>query len=255
MRIVSWNIRAGGGKRREGIFAQLCQWRPDVIALSEFRGTPASQELAEKLADVGWEHQLQSTDAKKKAVNSLLIASKYPLEPIVLRFRPKQPRRWLLVRVGADVPFVLANMHIPNFNTGFKYPYFKSVLRVMKGWRLGAAVFVGDTNSGKSYIDDATGVFWKREHLWMEAIEGLGWVDGFRHLQGEERVYTWYSHRDNGFRLDQAFLNPEMRPALQAMRYEWGVSEKEPQRRDGLSDHAAIILDLDLVRVDFSKIT
>ncbi|MEM7112537.1 MAG: endonuclease/exonuclease/phosphatase family protein [Chloroflexota bacterium] len=246
MRIVSWNIRAGGGKRRDGILAQLLAWQPDVIALSEFRGTPASQELAAKLAEAGWPHQLQTIDRRKPATNSLLTAAKYPLKLLKTRHAPKQPRRWLLTRVQCPTPFVLANMHIPNFNTGFKYPYHTAVLKVMKGWRLGPAIFAGDTNSGKSYIDDATGVFWRREHEWMEAIETLGWVDAFRHLHGEERVYSWYSHRDNGFRLDQAFLNPKMMPALQGMRYEWGVSPTEPERRDGLSDHAAMILDLSL---------
>jgi hypothetical protein len=69
-------------------------------------------------------------------------------------------------------------------------------------------------------------------------------------MHGDERVYTWYSHKNNCFRLDQAFLNPEMMPALQMIGYEWGSSLQEPVRRDELSDHAAIILDLDLSRLD-----
>lgn len=249
MRIVSWNIRAGGGKRKDGIFAQLLAWQPEVIALSEFRGTPASQALVAQLAQAGWTHQLQSIDRRRLATNSLLIAARHPLRQLKTRHAPRQPRRWLLARVLSPIPFVIGNMHIPNFNTGFKYPYHAAVLKVMQRWRQGPAFFVGDTNSGKSYIDDATGIFWRREHEWMEAIEALGWVDAFRHLHGEKRVYSWYSHRDNGFRLDQAFLNPKMMPALQAMRYEWGKSELEPERRDGLSDHAAILLELDLSKL------
>ena len=249
MRIVSWNIRAGGGKRITGIFEQLCAWQPDVIALSEFRGTPASQTLAAQLAESGWLHQLQTIDVEKRAINSLLIASKYTLEPITLRHAPQQPRRWLLAKVASDIPFIIGNMHIPNFNTGFKYPYLKAVLKVMKLWRLGPALLLGDTNCGKAYIDDTTGVFWKREHEWMEAIEALNWTDAFRHLHGEERVYTWYSHKNNGFRLDQAFLNSQMMPSLRAMRYEWGQSSEGSTRREALSDHAAIILDLDLDKV------
>ena len=248
-RIVSWNIRAGGGKRRDGIFEQLMAWQPEVIALSEFRGTPASQELAIKLGEAGWPHQLQTIDKRKLATNSLLTASKYPLKQLKTRHAPKQPRRWLLARVLGEVPFVIGNMHIPNFNTGFKYPYHTAVLKMIGSWRLGPAFLVGDTNSGKSYIDDATGIFWRREHEWMEAIEARKWVDAFRHLHGERRVYSWYSHRDNGFRLDQAFLNPTLMPALVAMRYEWGKSPAEPERRDGLSDHAAILLDLDLAQL------
>ena len=246
MRIVSWNIRAGGGKRIEGIFAQLQRWQPEVIALSEFRGTPASQTLAQWLAEAGWHYQFQTIDTAKKATNSLLTASIYPLEKIDVDGAPDQPRRWLLTRVAAGAPFLLANMHIPNYNTGFKYPYHKAVLGLMEEWGLGPAVFLGDTNSGKSYIDDETGIFWRKEHEWMEAIEAKGWVDVYRHLHGEKRVYSWYSHKDNGFRLDQAFFNPEMMPLLQAMEYKWGLNMQARERRDGLSDHAAMLIDLEM---------
>ncbi len=249
MRIVAWNIRAGGGGRSPGIFQRLLAWQPGIIALSEFRGTPASQQLAAQLRDAGWAHQLQSIDPKRMAVNALALFSKYPLEPIKIRHAPQQPRRWLPAKVGCDPPFVICNIHIPNAHTGFKYPYHAAMLKMMKNWRRGAALFIGDSNSGKAYIDDVTGIFWKREHQWMEEIERLKWTDAFRHLHGDKRVYSWYSHRDNGYRLDQAFLNRQMMPALQAMRYEWGSDPVQPSKRDGLSDHAAIILDLMLERL------
>ena len=249
MRIISWNIRAGGGKRMDGLFNQLLSWQPQVIALAEFRGTTASQQLAAQLAEAGWPYQLQTIDETKKAKNALLLASHYPLERLDICHAPDQPCRWLLARVRGAVPFIIGNMHIPNFHTGFKYPYLQAVLKLMGNWQLGPAFFVGDTNSGKAHIDDMTGVFWKREHEWMEAIEALGWIDAFRHLHGEERVYSWYSHKRNGYRLDQAFLNPEMMPTLQTICYQWGSSLAEPHRQEALSDHAAIILDLDLSKL------
>ena len=246
MRIVSWNIRAGGGKRIAGILAQLIAWQPDVIALSEFRGTPASQQLAADLAASGWPHQHQSTHQKKHALNALLTASRFPLDTLTIKYAPKAPQRWLVTKVDAALPFIMGNMHIPNFYTGLKYPYHRAILRIMRSWAGGPALLIGDTNSGKADLDDVTGVFWKREHEWMEAIEARDWVDAFRHLHGEKREYSWYSHKHNGYRLDQAFLNPELMPALKAMSYAWGQDANDPERRDALSDHAAIILDLDL---------
>ena len=46
MRIVAWNIRGGGGERAARIARQLGRWAPDVVVLSEFRGTPPSRALA-----------------------------------------------------------------------------------------------------------------------------------------------------------------------------------------------------------------
>jgi endonuclease/exonuclease/phosphatase family metal-dependent hydrolase len=40
VRIVVWNIRAGGGQRAEHVSRALRRWRADVAALSEFRATP-----------------------------------------------------------------------------------------------------------------------------------------------------------------------------------------------------------------------
>ena len=57
MRIVFWNIRAGGGVRVGRIAAQLKGWAPDAVALCEFRATPPSLELARSLAALGLGHQ------------------------------------------------------------------------------------------------------------------------------------------------------------------------------------------------------
>src|SRR3989442_12555136 len=53
VRVVVWNIRAGGGVRAAGIARQLARWQPDVVALSEFRATPPSARLAARLVAGG----------------------------------------------------------------------------------------------------------------------------------------------------------------------------------------------------------
>lgn len=68
MRIISWNIRAGGGGRIDQIAAAIDGWQPDIAALSEFRATPASDWLAEALADIGLQHQLTTADPNAPAV-------------------------------------------------------------------------------------------------------------------------------------------------------------------------------------------
>jgi len=246
MRLVYWNIRAGGGKRIQGIFDQLLAWQPDVIGLSEFRGTPASQQLAAWLTDAGWPHQLQTIDPKKRATNSLLLASKFPIEPIELTHAPDEPRRWLLVRVQAKPAFVMGLTHVLNYTTKRKYPMLNAILDVLDKWDLGPALFGGDTNCGRHDLDEENenGPVFRKEHDWMLAVDERDWADAWRHLHGDARAYTWYSHRNNGFRLDQAFVNPELLPALKTIQYRWGHDPNQPNRRDALSDHAAIVLEL-----------
>ncbi len=255
MRVVSWNIRAGGGTRVDGIAAQLARWRADVVAFCEFRATPGSAELARRLAAQGLVHQRTTADPRRPRDNALLIAARWPLRRVRISAEPLEPRRWLLVRVNAPRPFQLGAMHIPNRVTGRKWPFFDAVLAVVGDWRRGPAVLVGDTNSGYPLIDEETAAFNAREEGWLTALDGFGWADGFRLLRPRARAFTWYSpNGGNGFRIDQAFINRTLAPHLLGARYAWGRTTRDAARAS-LSDHAALLVDFDLAQRPRSRAT
>lgn len=243
MKIVSWNIRAGGGKRAEGIVAQLLLWQPDVIVLSEFRATEASVWIASQLHANGYTSQRTTADPAQPAVNALLVASRWPMRQLQLKRAPVNQRRWLHVNVGASKTVAVMAMHIPNRSTGLKYPFMQSVTEIVKHWRGPPAVLLGDTNSGCIGIDEESPAFNKIEDQWIKTLNQLRWADAFRHLHGQALDYTWYSPNGrNGFRLDQAFLHPSLHQSLHEFAYIWGGQPNA--RRDCLSDHAAIVMNL-----------
>jgi len=240
MRLVFWNIRAGGGVRGAAIARQLDAWAADAVALCEFRGTPPSRELARELRGLGLDHQRTTADPARPAVNAILLASRWPLRRVRMPGTPAEPCRWLLARMLAPAPLTLGVMHVPNRVSGRKYPYLDAVLRVARRAWPGPALFLGDTNSGRMGIDEQVPAFNRIEDDWMRALDEAGWADAFRHLRGRSRAYTWYSPNGrNGFRIDQAFLNPALRPRLRSFRYDWGSRGGRP-----ISDHAAMVLDL-----------
>lgn len=246
MRIVGWNIRAGGGRRVRLIAEQLHAWAPDIVALSEFRATPPSRSLAEALAAQGLAFQEAAVDPRQPTRNGLLVASRWPLRLATARAAPREPCRWLLVTVDAPMPFTLGAMHIPNSVTGRKEPYLGAIERLARGWRWGPGLLIGDTNSGRPGIDEESPVFGPRYDAWFDALHAHGWADAFRHLHGDRRVYTWYSpNAGNGFRLDQAFVNRRLLPHLWDARYVWGrpLDGAIELRRESLSDHAALLVD------------
>jgi len=245
LRIIAWNIRAGGGQRGEALAAQFRRFGADVAALSEFRATPPSLALARALAACGLAHQLTTADPAAPSVNRLLVASRWPLERIRAHRAPEEAGRWLLARVSAPHPFAIGAMHVPNRVTGQKWAFLDAVLNLAEGWKSGPAVLLGDTNSGRPGIDEESSAFNEREGAWMEGLERAGWRDAFRHLRGPARAYTWYSpNAGNGFRIDQAFVNPELLPRLTGARHAWGRRGAASGRAAGLSDHAAVLLDL-----------
>jgi endonuclease/exonuclease/phosphatase family metal-dependent hydrolase len=247
LRVVGWNIRAGGGRRVDAIAGQLARWAPDVVALSEFRGTPPSAALADALAALGLPHQRTTADARDPRANALLVASRWPLRRVTLGRAPREPRRWLLARVAAPAdaggPLAVGALHAPNFATGRKLPFLDATEDVVRRWRGGAALLIGDTNTGRMGVDEESAVFDRRHHEWMEAMHRR-WPDAVRHHHGDEaRAFTWYSPNGrNGFRLDEAFVAPPLLPRLVDVTTAWGGADLGAAR-EALSDHAALILD------------
>jgi len=242
-RIVAWNIRAGGGGRAVAIARQLQRWAADIVALSEFRATPPSVQLVAALTSRGLAHQLTTANPRRPRDNGLLIASRWPLEHVRLGAAPCDRARWLVAAVGAPAPFVVGVMHVPNRVTGRKYPFLDAVLACARRWRHGPALFVGDTNSGRRGLDEEVDAFSAREEVWIDGLDACGWSDAFRHLHAQRRAYTWYSPNGrNGFRIDQAFVNAALLDRLRAAAYVWGGAAR--RRRDALSDHAALLVDL-----------
>ena len=111
MRILAWNIRGGGGVRAAAIARQIARWSVDVVALSEFRGTPPSCALAARLAGAGLAHQLTTADRDIPHANALLIASRWPVRRVRLRAGPSLRHRWIAASVAAPLPFILGAMH------------------------------------------------------------------------------------------------------------------------------------------------
>ncbi len=244
-RLVSWNIRAGGGRRAAAILDAISNFGPDAVILSEFRATAPSQAIADGLSDIGPSHQINTTNKVEPQANALLIAANTPMRRIALRAKPEEPGRWAMVRLEAP-KLALGAMHIPNQHTGRKPQFHDAVLDLARRWRGGPALMAGDTNSGQIGIDEERPVFNKRTHAWFDNLQDAGWVDAFRARHGGKREYTWYSPGfNNGFRLDQAFLSRELHTSLLGIEHRW-IPCADSGRRDGVSDHAALLLDLHL---------
>jgi exodeoxyribonuclease-3 len=240
VRIVCWNIRAGGGTRVAGIARQLARWRPSLVVLCEFRGTPPSQELAAHLSRMGLSHQRATVSPEEPARNALLVAARSPLQRFQVDSAPDEPCRWLSLRIREQEPLVLGAMHIPNRSTGRKYLFHDAVVSLAADWTKRPAMLVGDTNTGWPKLDEEVPCFGPREGAFLDSIEALGWGDTFRRLHPRARAYSWYSpNGKNGFRLDQIFLNRLLLPRLRRASYVWGGG-----RVGALSDHAALLVDL-----------
>jgi exonuclease III len=119
----------------------------------------------------------------------------------------------------------------------------------------GPRVLCGDLNTPRRELPDGDVLTFacdskgrlraERGERWDQAeralVHGLrqrGWVDAFRELHGYgEREASWrFSDDRGGWRLDHVLVCG-LRPVASAYAHEW--------RRQGLSDHSALVVDLE----------
>lgn len=244
MRFISWNIQQGGGSRVDRIVAQLVRWNPDVVGLSEFRGSEPSQRIAAALAECGLRNQVSTTDSERRNRNGVFLASRSEIEVRACTDILADSGRW--IHAGIESIDVMV-MHVPNRRESSdkeaKYKFHDSIVDVFSQLKIKQAVAFGDTNTGRKGIDEqATTFFNDREDQWFDRIEEAGWADVWRSRNPGTREYTWYnrSGAKAGFRLDQLFATKSIEPQIRNLRYDWG----EGGRPAKLSDHAAIVFDM-----------
>lgn len=74
MRILNWNILAGGGNRVCSITERISSHSPDICVITEFRSGKTGNAISEKLAEIGYKNTAKSN--AKLSQNSVMIFSK-----------------------------------------------------------------------------------------------------------------------------------------------------------------------------------
>jgi exodeoxyribonuclease-3 len=235
MRLMTWNIRQGGGTRRmPEIALALVAHAADVIVMSEVRATTGGQ-IAGALADHGWKHQHRTQTAPGR--NGMLLASKRPLHAVRPIDTPSSADRWVQVHLP-DLDLHIAGVHIPDGSRDrARKEFWAALLLTARQLRDKSAVLIGDFNTGRHLTDEAGKTFSCADM--MGRLSSLGFVDAWRAHNPGQREFSWYSHKGNGFRIDHAFLSPPLAGRLREAVYSHSEREK------GLSDHSVMLVDVE----------
>ncbi len=228
--ILTLNIRHGGGKRVDAICRFVESVAPDVAVLTEYRRSGIGARLREALATSGLEHQLAGEAGPRQ--NGVLLVSRGPLDacPLPARLAPFADRVVL-----ARLPeLTVLGVYLPPSHA--KRPLFQALVDASPDLLAGPAVLLGDFNTGRHLLDEPGATFVTAD-LFV-ALEGRGWVDAWRHLHPQGRDSSWFSSKQNGFRIDHVFLSSAVLPRLRAAAY-----RHEP-RHEGATDHAALVVQL-----------
>lgn len=236
MRILSWNILAGGGRRASDIIKTISAHSPDIITLQEFRRGSAESEIIEGLKKAGLKYiHVPETEAKE---NTILMASKYGFDAGPFLPEPNSPLHMVEAYFSADMigfSFSLIAVHFPQKKA--QVPLFKALIDDSESLLRGNALIIGDMNCGIPHLDSDSKTFYATHHY--QDLLQAGWVDAWRSRHEEAREFSWVSPRTgNRFRYDQVIASPEFNKKLLSVQYD------HHPREERYSDHSLIIVDV-----------
>jgi exodeoxyribonuclease-3 len=234
MRLVTWNIRAGGGTRLPRIAEAIAVHQADVLVLTEYRSGEAGQRLRMVLRDQGyvWLSPVEPPGIR----NGVLIATRSKPASIA-HVTEHVPEPWRMLTVTIDRVRVFG-IYMPNLKA--KIPYWEALIDASRPHSGRHALAIGDFNTCRAFVDEPGAT--DRTALFMDKILAAGFHDVWRDRFPDGREFSWYSHRGNGFRVDHAFASRRLAPRIGDVRY------SHVERAVGVSDHSALVLDIDTAR-------
>ncbi|MBU1566064.1 MAG: endonuclease/exonuclease/phosphatase family protein [Proteobacteria bacterium] len=229
MKVMTFNIRQGGGDRNERIIDSIASHNPDTLVLTEFRENKNSQFFRTRLSELGY---LNSAVASiEKGLNTVCVASKKSFVPETFHKELN----------GEGHRLVVANFN--EFSVVGVYFAQKQEKEILFNFLNDNALvllnkkclIIGDFNTGRHFLDEVGKTFHCAKEF--EDLERNGFIDIWRSRHFETQEYSWFSYVGNGFRIDHAFASPDLNNMVKSVFY----SHKE--RENGISDHSAMIID------------
>lgn len=226
MKIVSWNIQQGGGRRLDAIIAALKAWAPDVVVLQEVR-----QSSLAALAGIGLPHWFYP-ETQSASENAPYIASRFDLD--AGDFMPMRAGLCHVLEAETNGITILP-AHFPQ--KAAQIPLFEAIQTDSPSLLSLPSLLIGDLNCGIPFQDSSEKTF--VNHRRFSELLNAGWIDLYRQRFGDEaRDFSWISPRTGrGFRYDHALASPSFATTVTGVQYDHSVREQR------LSDHSAMLIE------------
>lgn len=231
MKTITLNIQHGGGRRMPRLIAFLRAHDPDSIVLTEFRENDNARTMRDELASQGLVHfAAASTSAKE---NTVAIFAKRRFMPSTSPSLTVGDRHRFLSATFDD--FTIYGVYFPQNEA--KLRLFQFLLDRQYKPSQGAFFVIGDFNTGLHELDEEGSTFFCSQQF--AALPTCGLIDSWRSRNVRERVYSWYSSRGNGFRIDHVFASPEADARIRRVHYDHSPRESKD------TDHSALVIEHD----------
>ena len=255
VRLLTWNVQHAATPRtyRQAATLATCG-EYDVLVLTEVAASESGDLLAELLCDLGYSVALP--DAADDRYRVLVACRGGDMDVVSDVGVDVLPHRCLGVRVVLEHGEIgVLGLYVPSRGPKDRRNVAKRAFQRAVSAALpnlsdrlevaGPVVIMGDLNVVEPAHRPHYPVFGQWEYDFYHSFTHAGFADAF-HLFRPGRVdHSWFGRPDssghrNGYRFDHAFVTTTHSSAVQDCRY------LQDFRTDGLSDHAAMTLTLEL---------
>ena len=252
--LYSWNVNGLRAAQRHGFEKWLARTKPDILGLQETKAHP--DQIDEALREPEG-YQTHWSSAERKGYSGVALYTR--IEPLNVKYglgEESFDREGRTIQADFE-NFTVITSYVPNGSrdhsrVSFKMDYKACLMETCNRLRAKGRgiILCGDINTSHREIDLArpkqnakhTG-FLPVERAWIDDFTAQGYVDTFRVLHPEARVYSWWAYwggareRNVGWRLDYFFVSPELMPRVLAAEIHTDISG---------SDHCPVSITLDL---------
>lgn len=256
--LLALNVSAPTRERARGMLELLWPEDDDVWVLTETSGGEGTRLVAQVCRAAG--HGVHVTDLSAAGGRGVMVVTRRPGLVAEVEDLPGPavlPGRVLPVRLTSDgggAPLRLLAVYgaasdpvrySSSRQRQRKREWLAAFGEWLPAWRAAdpsaRAVVAGDLNLVDPLHDDPLPhVLPEETALLADLASGHGLVDAFRHLHPRSTEVSWVDHSGVGCRYDHAFVTPGLVPQVRA------CDLVQAPREAGLTDHAALRLELDL---------
>jgi len=255
MKIVSYNVNGIRAALRKDFLKWVDTVQPDILCIQESK-SHAEQIKASLFEDLGYHAEWHS--AEKKGYSGVVTFSKAKPDLVEQGMgMPQYDAEGRVLRTDFG-DLTIVNTYFPSGSSSEERHDFKmAFLRDFEPWvaalrkKRKNLIVLGDYNIVRLDIDihnperrDNPSGFRPEERAWLETWFNNGFVDAYRHLYPDAADnYSWWSYRagsrqrNKGWRIDYISVSTHMADGIREVYH-----AKDAQH----SDHAAIVLDLDI---------
>jgi endonuclease/exonuclease/phosphatase family metal-dependent hydrolase len=229
MKLLVWNIRQGGGSRRQRIADCMRAHNPDIVALIEFLPSTSAP-----LLDAGFEYRICT---KRNGFDfAVCVLSKTPIRTLPSGIPVLDDSGlWLEIVLPAH-GFAFGVVHVPTKSRTVMKRFLDALVQVAARTVGDPFLLVGDFNTGIGPADGPMNNFGDVDRFL--ALQECGFSDLWRRFHGDGIEHTW-CRNEKSYRIDHALASPGLLPRVRSCGY------SHQERTSGVSDHSVLLVEIE----------